>query len=318
MATALNTALLFCFVGSASAIGHHSVLGDEHSFPAIGNYALSTAQQPGPFISFGQDLVDKGQFQLNVNSFYSQPVSFGLNELNASFIYGISDITSLFFNLPLSSGPGSGAVDPVIQLEHAFYARVGATYQDQATIVGMLTLPMSDVPTSNSYGSSTYFLGTTLNRTYFDWQFFVSPGILTTTQDHAVQVGAQYVYEAGIGRNLSSETGRYIFFGLLELDGQYTKKGQTFGPLDTGGNSIFLTPSLWFSTPRWIIQAGVGVPLMQQVFGNQTKTNYYAGVSVSWTFEPDSLAFLKPHEHVAHFWRRNEKTAGSNDTTMMP
>ena len=73
--------------------------------------------------------------------------------------------------------------------------------------------------------------------------------------------------------------------GLLELDGQYTTKDRVLGQNlpDTGGNIIGLTPSLWFSTPHLILQLGVGFPILQNLNGKQTKTDYYVAGSLSWT-----------------------------------
>ncbi len=246
--------------------------------PNIGNFALPSPDQPGPFLSFGQTLIGKNHLQLATNTFSPYQIGGAFDNVDVSLTYGFTDTTSLYFNYPLIVDPhtrthhSSSLYDINLQLEHAFFTAGDRNYQEQATLVGAITLPTRDasflaqrVPIT--YGAPTYFLGATYNRTYVDWLFFVSPGYLLTTTSHDVRQGSQFLYQAGIGRNIVYVSEQSILFGLVELDGQYTEKNQTFGHNlpNTGGNIIALTPSLSLSTSRFIAQAGVGFPILQQL-----------------------------------------------------
>ncbi len=125
----------------------------------------------------------------------------------------------------------------------------------------------------------------TYNRTYVDWLGFVSPGVLLTTSSNNVRLGSQFLYQAGIGRNIFAVSGQSILFGLLEFDGQYTEKEQLLGRdnPNSGGNVISLIPSISFSTKNTMTQVGVGFPIIQALYGNQKKMNYFIEANFAWT-----------------------------------
>jgi hypothetical protein len=289
--------LLFCFILRAFAAfdDQASVEGSSAgSPPNMGNFALQSPQQPGPLLSFGQTLIGKNYLQVAFDTYSPYHVGGAFNSMNAYMIYGISDSTSLFFNYPIQADVQtrvhriSGLRDITLQLEHAFYTSGNTTYQEQATIVGYVSLPMQEAdPTrvAEGYGSSSYFLGTTYNRTSVDWIGFISPGMLLTTTNNGVRLGSQYLYQAGLGRNILYATDESILTGLVEFDGQYTEKDTIFGQPNpnSGGNVVTVTPSLWFSTKKLIVQVGVGFPVVQNLYGNQTKMDYFILTNVSWT-----------------------------------
>lgn len=263
--------------------------------PNVGNFALPGPQQPGPLISFGQNLIGRNHLQVYLGSFSPyHAITPPFNNSNASMVYGFTDTTSLFFNFPLSGDSKSRSIrttsieDITLQLEHAFFTAGNQQFEEQATIVGALTVPMSEATTTKypkGFGSPTYFLGTTYNRTYVDWLFFASPGFLLTTTTNHIRLGSQGLYQAGIGHTILSVTDKSILFGLLEFDGQYTTKDQVFGKglADTGGNVIAITPSVSFAMQEFIAQVGVGFPVVQNLNGNQKKTAYFIAALLTWT-----------------------------------
>ena len=222
--------------------------------PMEGNYALPVSQQPGPLLSFGQNIINRNQFQLNAYNYYAYIFEQAAHNPSASFLYGITDSTSLLFNMPVASPAPVGErhtyflPEVTLQLEHAFYDGGDASYQDEATVVGSLTLPVKSpakvgLP-PNGYGSLGYFIGATYNRMYVDWVVFFSPGVLVNTSSDRLLFGTQYFYQGGLGYNIKSEPNRYIFLGLLELNGTYSQKDKFNGANqpDSGGNLVLLTP----------------------------------------------------------------------------
>jgi hypothetical protein len=263
--------------------------------PSIGNFALPSPQQPGPLLSFGQTLIGKNYLQLSLDTFSPYQLGGSFDSVNAAMIYGITDSTALYFSYPIVADAQtrvhrtSGLRDITLQLEHGIYTAGNIRHQDQATVVGAMTLPLQDANSLQTvgYGSPTFFMGTTYNRTYVDWLGFVSPGVLITTTSNHIRLGSQYMYQAGIGRNIVAVTDKSMVFGLLELDGQYTEKDQIFGFANpnSGGNIITLTPSLWLSSKRFIAQVGVGFPIVQNLNGNQPTLDYFIATSLSWTVD---------------------------------
>ena len=283
------------FLFSFSAL----LFADEGEPPKIGNFALEGPQQPGPFLSFGQTLIGRNYVELSYATYSPyHNISPPFNNMNVALTYGITDETSLYLNFPIKAdsatrnhafhGLSSGLSDVTLQLEQSIYAAENTKYQDQATIVGSISLPTQEVTTIKTpqgYGSPSYFLGTTYSRTYVDWLGFVSPALLFTTTSGGVRLGSQFLYQAGIGRNILYVSGKSSLFGLLEVDGQFTQKNQLFGRdrPNSGGNVIALTPSVSLSAQRFVAQVGLGFPVVQKLYGTQTKVSYFLAANVVWT-----------------------------------
>ncbi|ETO93115.1 hypothetical protein [Legionella oakridgensis] len=287
--------LLFFIFSFYSAMGFCDTILSNNQPPAEGNFALPAPQQPGPFLSFGQNIIGKNQIQIDFDPSYLYQTNSSFLALSTSFLYGLSDTASIFFTLPVAvkyttgSNHSSGLSDVSLQGEYAFYDNSNSKSTQQATMVTAITFPTGSSTKNPPTGNDTYnfFIGGTYNQIFIDWSWFVSPGInWFAVKDHTL-MGSQYLYQFGIGKNFQSQRDRFIWAGLLELDGVYSEKNKLFGKKDpnSGGNIVNITPSLWYSTQTLIIQAGIAFPLLQQWNGNQSKTNYYATATLTWTID---------------------------------
>ncbi|KTD06402.1 hypothetical protein Lgra_3179 [Legionella gratiana] len=281
-----------------------------NELPSRGNYSLVTSQQPGPFFSFGQNIVDKNQLIVSYNPSYLYSKGQSILEGDPALLYGITDSMSLLVTLPyaFSYNNGdttqSGIGDLAIDLEYAFYNFENSKYSDQATIIFSPTFPISNLDAiskktnpsqrvsgfsrknvPSNFNAISYFIGGTYSRMLIDWYGFLAPGVLLIEKQNAIQQGTQYYYNLGIGHTIKSIERKYICSGLLELNGQYSGKtifASNTVP-NTGGNIIYITPSLWFSTPKIIVQVGISLPITQYWYGTQSKISYYTGSIITWT-----------------------------------
>lgn len=265
----------------------------EEKPPKIGNFALPTSQQPAALFGFGGNIIDKGEVQL----YFFADDFVGKNktviDLIPSVLFGITDDWSVYFNFPftplLQDGcfKSSGLEDFFIQLEYAFYNKSTSTYVDQATLVANITVPTgsSNKIPPTGFGAPSLFLGATYYHMLVDWFVFAAPGAVLTGSNHGTKFGDQFLYQFGIGRNIPSPTG-WIYAWMVEVDGQYTKKNRIRGVLDpnSGGNVIYVTPSLWVSSKEFILQFGVSYPINQNLFGIQRKFDYALNLNVAWSF----------------------------------
>ena len=262
--------------------------------PKIGNYILPSSQQPGSLISFGQNILEEEKTKIFLFSdalggsqmYFIDAIPYG--------VYGLTDDLSILFGVPIAVNykqnkrHSSGLSDMLLQLEYAFYNENTSQFGDQATLVTSVTFPTGSATKQppTGYGSSSFFLGSTFNRTYVNWFVFTSPGVTLTTSHEGRKAGNEYLYQAGIGRNICTIDSEWIFAWFVEANGLYTEKthfkGRT-GP-DSGGNLIVVTPSLWISSEHLTFQFGVGLPVAQHLFGNQTKNKYLLASNVSWLF----------------------------------
>ncbi len=94
-----------------------------------------------------------------------------------------------------------------------------------------------------------------------------------------------FLYQFGIIRNIPSPKG-WVYACQLELDGQHQRKNRFHGNIDhnSGGNAIYVTPSLWISSKDIAVQFGVSVPVSQNLFGNQRKFDYALNCNLACSF----------------------------------
>ncbi|WP_133127285.1 hypothetical protein [Legionella nagasakiensis] len=286
---------IFSFYLERGVCNNVSSIANSDQPPIEGNFALPGSQQPGPFLSFGQNIIGKNQLQIDFDPGYLRQNPSSFLTLSTSFLYGLSDTASIFFTLPVAakytdgSNHSSGLSDVNLQGEYAFYDHSNKRATEQATIVAAITFPTGSPTKNPPTGNGTYdfFIGSTYNRTFVDWLWFISPGINWFAVKNHNLMGTQYLYQFGIGKNFQSQRNQFIWSGLLELDGVYSEKNKLSGRTDpnSGGNIINITPSVWYSTQTLIIQCGVAFPLVQHWYGNQSKTNYYATATLTWTID---------------------------------
>lgn len=259
-----------------------------------GNFELPYSQQPWPFVSFGENILDQGLLQGSV----SLIAYLGNNNLytliDQNMIYGITDDLSVLLSVPISpqniagSAYSYGLNDITAQLEYAFFHHEGRTYAHDATVVGNVTYPSGTTAENppTGFGAMTFFLGATYNYTGLHWVTFLSSGgIFTTNLCGKRQFGDQFFYQFGLGRSVASPK-KTIFSWLVEVDGTYAWKINTHGIMDpnSGGNVIYVTPSISAATEHLIVQFGVGYPVIQDLNGNQTKYFWTPQMNLAYTF----------------------------------
>lgn len=260
----------------------------------IGNLALPTSQQPGPLIGFGQNIVDKGDLQVFSYVDYLKGCFTKNTEIIPTLLYGFTNNLSLFIQVPIAAKfqqdnvISRGVEELLLQLEYALYEKDTETASNQITLVSNINLTTLDSKNiKRSLGITNFFLGFTASHMAHDWYPFIAAAAMITTKDDATtKYGNQIFYECGISKNLWYESDQYILTGMLELDGVYKQKDRICGVCDpnSGSNTIFLGPSLWFSSQRLILQAGISWVIFEHSSGIPNKNKYYAAIDCGWKF----------------------------------
>ena len=267
----LNSGLLF-FIFSTSTFA---------ALPEAGNFSLPTSQQLAPLVSLGQTIIGKYQKQINL---YAQRLyweSGGETLLEPYFTYGISDKLTLQLTFPhvlqaqVQNMHSSGISDFEAQLEYAYFSKDTETYSQQATVLAEIIFPTGSSTKNPNTGIGTVgtMVGTTYSRTYLNWYGFVClAGELNATHQ-GTHFGDEYFYEFGLGRIINAKSKKWIFAWLMELDGTYFTANTLFNVKNknSGGNLIYLTPSLWYSTQRLILQGGGGLHYFSKFVWDPTK-----------------------------------------------
>lgn len=262
--------------------------------PEIGNFALPTSQQIAPLFSFGQNVIEKNQKQFFLFADGYMGAQRHFIDAIPGILYQATDTLSIFLNVPYapeykdSDNKSYGIEDVFCQFEYAYYVHSTNEYADQATIVAYSAFPTGSAQKNppTGYGAMSYFLGTTYSRAYIDWIFFTSYGVVWPAKKDGIQFGNNYLYQFGIAKNICSIKSELILDWMLELDGTFYERNKVNNMInpDSGGNLVFLTPSIWFSREQLILQFGVGVPIAQKWFGQQNKFGYLLIGNFGWTF----------------------------------
>jgi hypothetical protein len=209
----------------------------------VGNLAFPPSQQPGPLVSFGQNIINKkqAQAQLSASEFKGQKQYF-IN-INPAILYAFTDSLSLFLAVPFAARyrqgchHSSGFEDVIIQLEYAFYTKAHRTYYDQATLVASVTIPTGSIKKNppTGLGANSFFIGGTYSRMEVNWFYFVSSGALATASSHRTRFGNQFLYQLGFGRRIAN-TKEWLFDWMVEIDGVYYWKNIINNKIDPKSN----------------------------------------------------------------------------------
>lgn len=274
--------------------GEHKPKEDEHKSLKIGNLALRSSQQPGPLLGFGENIIDKNQVQLFLfgDDYIGKGARKYFIDIIPAILYGITDNFSVFFNVPVAKyrdrkHRSSGFEDIFVQFEYAFYNKQEKLYADQATIVTNIAFPTGSslkVPPTG-FGTVSIFLGLTYNRTAIDWFYFTSYGATVCGEKNRTKIGNEYLYQCGFGRNIFNLPG-WIFAWMVEVNGIYAERNKIRGVIDrnSGGNAIYVTPSLWISSKQLVLQLGAGYAVYQHLFGHQVRDQYLVTFNLGWTW----------------------------------
>jgi hypothetical protein len=274
----LKKVIVTSFFISMALIARES---DEHVDQLrVGNFAVRGTTQPGPMFGFGQNIIDQYSGLAVAYPF----VIFGKNkvfaELAPEIIYGLRDDLSILLAFPTAlkvtydGHHSSGSLDTVLQVEYAPYAQHKQTETNQISFVGSMFFPTGDEcknpPTG--FGSPSFFLGVIGLHLATEWYAYTSYGVLLPTKSNNIKPGNHFLYQAGFGKNIAYKSEKWTLMWMLEMNGTYEQRTKTNGVIDnnSGDNTVILGPSLWFSTNRFVLEAGVAPVISQHFFGNQT------------------------------------------------
>jgi len=260
----------------------------------IGNFALPGSQRPGPLLGIGQNIIDKNLLMgfVTQSFLYGKHRNFTLTL--PELLYGIRDDLSILLGLPIAvkskDGPNSssGVGDFTAQLEYLFYHTDKPKVTTFATVLGSMSFPTGNYKKNPpaGLGSPSFFLGLVYVHLATDWYYYTSYGAFFGTKHKNNKPGHHFVYQAGLGKNIAYKTKKWLLTWVLELSGTYEQKNKTNGITDnnSGGNTLFLCPSLWFSTQDLILQLGVTPIIQQHRFGNQFKDHVFVSFLMGWKF----------------------------------
>jgi hypothetical protein len=290
----MSSVLFFSIPVILARGGEYQVKRNDVEQVRVGNFALPLSQQPAPLFSFGQNLVEQGDFLafLYIDQYKGKQKS--LVETFPFFLYGITDHLSLVISVPIAvkfkeeQTKSRDFEDLIVELEGIIYLHETPTTISMISLLGDIAFPTgsaSKIPPTG-FGSTHFFVGFTVSRTTTEWYYFTSWGGEITTSHHHTKIGNSLLYQFGLGKNIAYSTDHWLLNWMVELDGIYKQRDKVCGVVDcnTGGNSVYLGPSIFFSTQRFEMDIGIQAVVAQHLFGNQKRDNYFAEAYFGWKF----------------------------------
>ena len=259
-----------------------------------GNLALPASQQPSPLFCFGQEVIDKGDAQIFGYTDFLYGNQDFVAEVTPSIFYGVTKNFTLSLNIPVAAqlkafgAQSSGIEDMWLQGEFAFYNRDRRRSVVQATLVTTLFFPTGSSKKNppTGLGNPSVFLGVTCSYMSVDWNAFIAPGGYFSKDTSGRGDGNKFFYQAGFGRNIAYRSKSWLLMAMFEMygmvksgmDGAKSIRGPSFDD-----NAFYLGPSLWFSTRRWIVQAGIMFPAYQKKMVPPSKNYFFTALSIGYT-----------------------------------
>ena len=87
-------------------------------------------------------------------------------------------------------------------------------------------------------------------------------------------------------RELPEEGVPSFFYGVIELNGTSAGKNRVGGRPDgdSGGHTVFLSPGVQWVSLRWVVEAAVQLPIVQDLNGDALEVDYAATLGVRFRF----------------------------------
>ncbi len=169
------------------------------------------------------------------------------------------------------------------EAEYAYYLELQKTYSLIGTIFATVQTPGQGFATIDA---ASFLLGTTGGFQTFDWTGFVVTAVaLPLTRFQGVKEGKVVLYNIGLAYDFANPPG-WILAGQLELNGVYSRPNKKNGITvpNTGGNVVFLGPSLFASNRYLSMQAGIQFAVAQKLRGKQDRAKFQATARIAYTF----------------------------------
>lgn len=139
------------------------------------------------------------------------------------------------------------------------------------------TVPVAPLPGSGSWDALG---GVVLTWQTLDFQFDSQLSYKLNREANGLQAGKVATLDASLQyrlwpRSLGAGVPAFLY-GVLEANLIHTAKNRSGGSSDpnSGGTALFITPGLQYVTRKWIVEAGVQLPVRQDLNGTALENDY--------------------------------------------
>ncbi len=135
------------------------------------------------------------------------------------------------------------------------------------------------VPLQSGSGSWDYLLGTVMTYQVLDFQIDAQLSMQQKGQANNFRAGNNYNADISLQyrilpQQISRDTHGFVY-AVIEANYRKVNRNQLSGinDLNSGGNTLFISPGIQYVTPKYILEAAIQIPLRQNLHGNNLETD---------------------------------------------
>ncbi|MCF6287375.1 MAG: hypothetical protein L3K26_19670 [Candidatus Hydrogenedentes bacterium] len=149
------------------------------------------------------------------------------------------------------------------------------------------------LPQGLQAGSGSYdpIIGAVWTTQTLQWELDADVGYKFNTEANNFAFGDVLFYNLSYQRrlwprSLPEEGVPAFWYGVLELNGTYADNNSIAGREDrnSGGHTMFLSPGVQWVNPRWVLEAAVQIPIVQDLNGSALEVDYAATMGLRFRF----------------------------------
>ncbi len=227
-------------------------------------------------------------------------------------VYGFTSKASALVKIPYvnkelrtAGGPDRGVqglADITVLGKYRVYTKnfIGGT--SRLALIGGLKLPTGDDDATDSLGllppplqlgsgSVDVVGGAAYTYQTLDHEFDADLRYIFKQEANNFEFGDAFQYNFSYQKRIFPVTlpdkGMYSQWNaLLELNGVYQERNVASGVavLASGGHTLFLSPGIQFVDKRWVAEASLQYPVLQDLHGDQLETDYKLALSIRLQF----------------------------------
>jgi len=168
--------------------------------------------------------------------------------------------------------------EPSKTLRVAAFGGIKAPTGDDTAIDSLGTLP---IPLQTGTGSWDYFAGTVITYQVLDYQIDAQLRADQKSKANNVKLGDEFRADISLQYRISplnNDTHSFLY-AVLESNLIYQKRTRISGITDfndpnSGAITLFITPGIQYVTVKYILEAGIQIPVTQKLHGNALETDY--------------------------------------------
>ena len=123
------------------------------------------------------------------------------------------------------------------------------------------------------------------------WEFDADLGYKVNTEANDFEFGDVLSYNLSYQRRLwprelPEEGVPSFLYGVVEVNGSYAQKDKINGVRDgdSGGHTVFFSPGIQWVSSRWIVEAAVQIPIVQERHGDALEAGSAVILGVHFRF----------------------------------